>query len=131
MSLVFDTLKLSKALGRAFTPEQAEVLTEALTVNVSDGLATKADLSVLQAEVKAEIAALDAKLSGDIAALDTRLTGSIAALDTKLTTKLSAVETAVANSRAELVRWIVTSLAANTVAMIAIAFTVAKIVAPK
>ena len=59
MSLVFDTLKLSKSLGRAFTPEQAEVLTEALTVNVTESLATKSDLAILQSGIDAKIA--DAK----------------------------------------------------------------------
>ena len=118
MSLVFDTLKLSKSLGRAFTPEQAEVLTEALTINISESPSTKADLAVTSAELKAEIAALDAKL-----------TGQIAALDTKMTMKIAVVETSVANTKAELVRWIVTSIAANALSMIAISIAVAKLVA--
>ena len=120
MSLVFDTLKLSKSLGRAFTPEQAEVLTEALTINIGDNLATKSDLSVMSAELKAEIAALDVKL-----------TGEIAALDTKLTTRIAAVETALANTRAELIRWIVTSFAGNVITMVTIALAVVQLVAPK
>ena len=110
MSLVFDTLKLSRTLGKAFTPEQAEVLTEALTININESLATKAALAAMTAELKAEIAGLDTKFTTEIASvrteiasvrtevasvrteiaeLETKLTAKIAELDTRLTAKIA------------------------------------------
>ena len=135
MSLVFDTLKLSKSLGRAFTPEQAEALTEALTINVSEGLATKGDLSVATTDLKAAIAVFRTELKTEIADLRTELKTEIADLRTELKTEIVGLRTElkgdIAALRAEMIRWIVGALAFNFVATAGLMFTIAKLVAAK
>ncbi|HET6374615.1 MAG TPA: hypothetical protein VFF88_01065, partial [Methylocella sp.] len=57
-TLLFDTLRLSRTLREKghFTTGQAEALAEALGEAGHDGLATKADLAAVAAELKTGIA---------------------------------------------------------------------------
>jgi hypothetical protein len=63
-AILFDTLRLSRTLRDKghFTPEQAEVLAEALAEAAHGDLATNADLAALKSELKADIAGVKADI---------------------------------------------------------------------
>ena len=85
MSAAFDTLKAAKRLKDAGLAEtQAEALVEVIGSTVTENLATKDDLALLEerlggeiAEVRGEIAAIEESLHGKIAATEERLRGEI------------------------------------------------------
>ena len=59
--MIFDTLKLSKALRVSFTPEQAETLAQAFSESTEDSVATKVEIAELRTEIAAvrtDVAAL-------------------------------------------------------------------------
>ena len=91
ITLIFDTLKLSKDLQGSFTPEQSEALARVLGGLGSDQIATKADIGAL----RAEIVALRADINADIVGLRAELKGAISLL------------------RADTIKWIVTAIGFN------------------
>src|ERR1700712_1544973 len=92
--MIFDTLKLSKTLQGAFTPAQAEALTEAFSStsqNARDDLATKSDLSNVALALKGDILVIKT----DLNRVETTLRGEIQ------------------NLKVETVKWIVPAIAFN------------------
>ena len=65
--MIYDTLKLSRALRTSFTAEQADTLATASSESTEDTVATKADILVL----KADIANLRSEMKTGIATLKT------------------------------------------------------------
>ena len=62
--MIYDTLKLARALQPAFEAEQAEALAAAINVSAGDELATKADLRTAVAELRTEIAGVRTEIAG-------------------------------------------------------------------
>ncbi len=50
-AVIFDTLKLSKALRATFSAEQADNIAEAVAASTQDHVATKGDLQDLKVEM--------------------------------------------------------------------------------
>ncbi len=71
---LFDTLEAAEALTRTGLPEpQAKAIAITVRKAVSEGVATKGDISELRAELKGDIAELRAELKGDIGAVKAEL----------------------------------------------------------
>ena len=122
--MIYDTLKLSKALRTSFTSEQSDTLAQAFSESTEDTVATKLDVAGLRAdtadlrtELKTEIAALRI----DMADLRTELKTEIAALRVEL-------KTDIANLKVDMVRWIVGAIALNLLGTIGIMIAVAQLV---
>lgn len=49
--MIYDTLKLTKAMEGPFTREQAEAVTEALVTSTLDTVATKSDIVLVRADI--------------------------------------------------------------------------------
>ena len=107
--MIYDTLKLSKALRVSFTPEQSDTLAQAFSESTEDSVATKLDIAGLKveiAELKVEIAELRAELR----------------------TEIAAVRTDVAELKIDMVRWIVGAIAFNLIGTIGIMIAVAELI---
>ena len=77
MSVAFDTLKAARRLGAAgFTPEQAETIADTFAEGITENLATKDDIALLQKDMKA----LDQKIDNSVEALDRKIDTSVEAL---------------------------------------------------
>jgi uncharacterized protein YejL (UPF0352 family) len=100
-AVMFDTLKMSKALGKSFPPEQAMALTEAFSESLVDTIATKADI----VDVKAEIASVKASLMIEI----------------------RDVRVEIRDVKVDLVRWIVGAIAFNLLATVGLMLTLIKL----
>jgi hypothetical protein len=86
----FDTLKLAQALREAdFTPAQAEGAAEAIAAAIQSDLATKADLLLVKTELTASISETEAK-----------------------------VRTAIAESRADTLKWMVGTIGFQTIVIL-------------
>ena len=107
--MIYDTLRLSKALQVSFTLEQSETLARALSESTEDHVATKLDIAGLKAEF--------AKLKTEIAELKSELKMEIAD-----------VRTQVANLKVAVVRWFVGAIAFNLLGTIGIMIGVAELV---
>ena len=126
--MIYDTLKLSKALRVSFTPEQSDTLATAFSESTEDSVATKLDIAGL----KTEIADLRTELKTEVADLRTELKTEIAGLRTELKTEIAGLRTElktdIANLRVDMVRWIVGAIAFNLLGTIGIMVTVAELV---
>ena len=118
--MIYDTLKLSKALRVSFSPEQSDTLATAFSESTEDSVATKLDI----AELKTEIADLRAELKTEIAELRT----GIAELRADLKTEIAAVRGEIATLKVDMVRWIVGAIAFNLLGTIGIMIAVAQLV---
>ncbi len=127
-AMIYDTLKLSKALRVSFTPEQSDTLATAFSESTEDSVATKLDIAGL----KTEIADLRTELKTEVADLRTELKTEIAGLRTELKTEIAGLRTElktdIANLRVDMVRWIVGAIAFNLLGTIGIMVTVAELV---
>lgn len=126
--MLFDTLKVSKALQRSFTAEQAETLAEVLNEAGTEELATKADLHALRTELKADFDTLRAEVKADINAFGTEVKADISAFRTEvkadlqtlraesqadMRNEISAIRGEISALKTEGVRWIVGAIAFN------------------
>ncbi|WP_420010407.1 hypothetical protein [Tateyamaria sp.] len=88
MSVAFDTLKAARRLGAAgFTPEQAETIADTFAEGITENLATKDDIALLQKDMKA----LDRKIDTSVEALDQKIDTSVEALHRKIDTSVEAL----------------------------------------
>ena len=137
--MIYDTLKLSKALRVSFTPEQSDTLATAFSESTEDNVATKLDVAGLKIEIvdlrtelKTEIADLRTELKTELAELRTELKTKIADLRTELKTEMAELRTElrtdIANLRVDMVRWIAGAIAFNLLGTIGIMATVAELV---
>ena len=77
MSVAFDTLKAARRLGAAgFTSEQAETLAGTFAEGITENLATKDDIALLQKDMKA----LDQKIDISVEVLDRKIDTAVDAL---------------------------------------------------
>ena len=77
MSVAFDTLKAARRLSAAgFSQEQAETLAGTFAEGITENLATKDDIALVQKDIEA----LDAKIDTSVKALDQKIDNSVAAL---------------------------------------------------
>ena len=107
--MIYDTLRLAKALRVSFTPEQSETLARAFSDSTEDSVATKLDIAGL----KVEIAELRTELRTEIAAVRT---------------EIAALRTDMAALKVDMVRWIVGAIAFNLLATIGVMIAVAELV---
>ena len=107
MSVAFDTLKAAQRLSAAgFSEEQAATLAATFAEGITENLATKDDIALVQKDVKAgeerltaDIKALDAKidnsvaaLQNDMKALDAKIDNSVTALNDKIDNSVAALD---------------------------------------
>ena len=130
-AVLFDTLRLSRTLQDKghFTTDQADALAEALAEAVQGDLATKADLAALQSGIKAEIAELKTELKGDISHLRTELKGDVTNLRTELKGDISQIKTSLAETKADILKWIIGAIGFQTVVLIGTLMSLAHIFA--
>ena len=140
-TIAFDTLKLARKLEAAgFGREQAIGAAEALAETIGEAVVTreyldhrlsmteasiaavrsdlKARLAAVQAELEAKLAALHAELEGRLAAVQAGLEGRLATvqagLEGKLTTVQADLRAHIADTRPELLKWVIGLLLAQT-----------------
>ena len=102
MAMIFDTLKLSKSLREAeFTDSQADALATALSEQVQDTPASKADLLHLEITIGAKLTELS-KDNSDLRA--------------DMVDEFAKVRTEMSLMRTDMIKWIVTAIAFNDVA---------------
>ena len=114
--MIYDTLRLAKALRISFTPEQSETLAQAFSESTEDSVATKLDIAGLKTDIanlKVEIAELRSELRTEIAAVRT---------------EIAALRTEMAALKIDMVRWIVGAIAFNLLATIGVMIAVAELV---
>jgi len=137
-AILFDTLRVSRTLRDKghFTPEQAESLAEALGEATQGDLATKADLAAVRAdlagvkaELKNDIAELRMQLKGDIAGLRTELKGDIAGLRTELKGDIGEVRTKIAETKTDILKWIIGAIGFQTIVILGALISLARIYA--
>ena len=102
MTMIFDTLKLSKSLRDAdFSETQADALAAALSEQVQETLATKADLLHLEMKFGEKI---------------TELRSEIAELRAEMMAEFAKIRTEMSLMRADTIKWIVTAIGFNFIA---------------
>ena len=109
MTMIFDTLKLSKTLQSDFTPQQADALAQAISSSTSDGLFTKADAALARVEILAEIGDLRDELrefrtsvAKDMAELRASVSNDIAGLRASTDKDIAELRASVSNDIAGL-----------------------------
>ena len=133
--MIYDTLRLSKALRGSFTPEQSDTLAQAFSESTEDSVATKVDIAELKTEIadlkvelKTEIADLRVELKTEIADLRVELKTEIANLKIEISVLRAELKTDIANLKVDMVRWIVGAIAFNLLGTIGIMIAVAQLV---
>ncbi|WP_419739497.1 hypothetical protein [Ruegeria sp.] len=106
MSVAFDTLKAAQRLSAAgFSEDQAATLAATFAEGITENLATKDDIALLQKDIQrvdekidASVAALqkdskalDAKIDASFATLDAKIDASFATLDVKIDASIEAL----------------------------------------
>jgi len=136
-AILFDTLRLARTLReKGFSPEQADGIAEALSTATHEDLATKADVTMLRAELKTDIAELKAdiaelrsELKTDIAELRSELKTDIAELKGEIAAVKADLETDIADIKADILKWMVGAIGFQTVATLGTVVALVKIFA--
>ena len=108
MTVIFDKLRFSKRLeaDNSFDRRQAEALTEALHDAISEGIATKQDVSDATALLRHEIVSTKAELRHEMAVMKAELRHEIAATKAELREEIAATKAElreeIATTRADL-----------------------------
>lgn len=113
----FDTLAAAKTLREAgFDQRQAEGVADTVR-DGRTGLATKADIDMLRADLDASLAAIRADLNTSLAAIRADLDTRLADVDTRLAAIRADFDTRLADTRADLYRvvWIQTGVITGTI----------------
>lgn len=126
---------LAALLSAGVSPDRAREVVEQLDRAIGERfglhaqvLATRRDVAELQAAItdriadsneriarsNERIAELDRSVSGRIAELDRGLSGRIAELDTRLTSRIATTNERIAETKVDLVRWMLAALTAQT-----------------
>ena len=106
-AILFDTLRLSRTLRDKghFTADQADALAEALGDATQSDIATKSDLAAVQSSLRTEIAELKTELKNDIAQIKTNL----------------------AETKADILKWIIGAIGFQTVIVIGTILSLARL----
>ena len=119
MNGAFDTLATAEALKAAGMEDaHAKAIAGAMRDAITESVATKADISRLEGKVEADIARLESKVEADIARLEskietdvTRLEGKIGAdtarIEARITQLESKIEAATANTKVQVMLFMV------------------------
>jgi hypothetical protein len=112
-AVLFDTLKFATALqeGDAFSPMQSARLASALSATLESEIATRSDVRDSELRLQAQIA----ETRTEIAEVELRLTARLADSRTELTTRL-------ADTKADLLEWLVGAIGIQTLAIIVAIF---------
>ncbi|WP_419741213.1 hypothetical protein [Ruegeria sp.] len=96
MSVAFDTLKAAQRLSAAgFSEDQAATLAATFAEGITENLATKDDIALLQKDIQRVDAKIDASVAAlqkDSKALDAKIDASVAALNTKIDASVAALQ---------------------------------------
>jgi len=96
-TIILDTLNFADKLkAGGFTDQQAEAQTRAIAEVIEKQIATKQDVAAHEADIKR-----------DIVESENRLEYRIKELDNKLELKIAETHVRIAESKAELIRWVV------------------------
>jgi hypothetical protein len=125
MPQAIDTLKLFDTLKKSFTEEQAHLLSHTIAIvrdeTAEEVLATKKDIKELEAITQQEIRRLEFKIAETssnlelkIAETSSNLELKIAETSSNLELKIAEVKTQIAQSKAEILKWMVGFLLAQT-----------------
>ena len=88
-TLAFDTLKAARRLGEAgFSAEQAEAIVGTMADSVTENLATKDDLKLLEQSLEARIDGVEQSLEAKIDGVEQRLEAKIDGLGKTMTIRL-------------------------------------------
>ena len=110
MPVAFDTLKAAQRLSAVgFSEEQAATIAATFAEGITENLATKDDVALLQKDIKAlnskidnSVAALNSKIDNSGAALNSKIDNSVAALNSKIDNSGAALNSKIDNSGAAL-----------------------------
>jgi len=99
MPVAFDTLKAAQRLSAVgFSEEQAATIAATFAEGITENLATKDDVALLQKDIKA----LNSKIDNSVAALNSKIDNSGAALNSKIDNSGAALNSKIDNSVAVL-----------------------------
>ncbi|MCZ8106384.1 MAG: hypothetical protein O9345_08675 [Burkholderiaceae bacterium] len=131
----FNATLLAALLSAGVSPDRAREVVEQFDRAIDERfglhaqvLATKRDVAELQAAItdriadsneriartNERVAELDRSLSGRLAELDRNLSGRLAELDRNLSARIAATNERIAETRADLVKWTLAALTAQT-----------------
>jgi hypothetical protein len=114
MPQVIDTLKLFDSLKKSFTEEQAHLLSHVIATVRDEAeeevLATKKDIKELEAVTQQEIRRLETTTQQEIRRLELK----IAETSSNLELKIAETNSNIAQSKAEILKWMVGFLLAQT-----------------
>jgi len=117
-----DTHEVVKELLAAgFSDKQAEAVTRVVQrsqdIDLSN-LATKADLAATKADLQADLAATKAELQAGLAATKAELQAGLAGVKADLQMGLAAAKVDLAETKAEILKWMVGSMGVQTVVIL-------------
>ena len=116
-AIQIDTLAFAKRLQAAGADERlAEAIVEGITDADTSSLATKEDLGLVKAELKEDIALV----KEDLRHVETALKEDIALVRTELKEDIAAIKTDIANSHADILKWLFGIIFAQTAIVIAV-----------
>ncbi|CCG07232.1 coiled-coil domain-containing protein [Pararhodospirillum photometricum] len=103
-----DALNGADLVSRAYLDARLSDLRAELKGDMAELRAeVKTEIAELRAEVKTEIAELRAEMKAEIAELRAEMKAEIAGLRTEMTAEIGALRTEVAETKAELLKWVV------------------------
>ena len=113
-AIAFDTLAYVKHLREAgVDPKQAEAQAEALSLAISENLATSEELKALELNLRSEIERLDINLRSEIEKLEFNLRAEIEKLGLELRAELR-------DSQMTIIKWLVPLLLGQTAVLAAL-----------
>ena len=117
LAIQIDTLAFAKRLQAAGADERlAEAIVEGITDADTSSLATKEDLGLVKAELKEDIALV----KEDIRHVETALKEDIALVRAEQKEDIAAIKTDIANSHADILKWLFGIIFAQTAIVIAV-----------
>ena len=108
MNGAFDTLATAEALKAAGMEDaHAKAIAGAMRDAITESVATKADISRLEGKVEADIARLESKIETDVTRLEGKIGADTARLEARITQLESKIEAATANTKVQVMLFMV------------------------
>ena len=108
MNGAFDTLATAEALKAAGMEDaHAKAIAGAMRDAITESVATKADISRLEGKVEADIARLESKIEADVTRLEGKIGADTARIEARITQLESKIEAATANTKVQVMLFMV------------------------
>ena len=108
MNGAFDTLATAEALKAAGMEDaHAKAIAGAMRDAITESVATKADISRLEGKVETDIARLESKIETDVTRLEGKIGADTARLEARITQLESKIEAATANTKVQVMLFMV------------------------